>query len=176
MRRHCIIAIPIAAIALGSVGPAIAAPDTPSNKQLSQSGQGGAVAVPPSGGDTRQAPAAKPGGAITRMAPDKQVQTDAPPAMQATALQGKDIVGPDGRKVGKVEDVLGGKIVTSVGGFLGIGSKMVLLPPDKVNIARIDGDLMVLTNLTAKEVERLPTYSGKATDAPSRSDGETVPN
>jgi sporulation protein YlmC with PRC-barrel domain len=65
-------------------------------------------------------------------------------------LVGSKVVGPDGQTVGKVEDLLLDRdqklagVIVSVGGFLGVGSKSVALPPDRVDISKAYGDERVV--------------------------------
>jgi sporulation protein YlmC with PRC-barrel domain len=63
------------------------------------------------------------------------VATQKPDQWVATKFKGTDVLGSDGKSVGAISDILfdkSGKIeayVISVGGFLGVGSKEVALPP-----------------------------------------------
>jgi hypothetical protein len=63
------------------------------------------------------------------------VATQKPDQWVASKFKGTDVLGPDGKSVGAITDILfdkSGKIeayVVSVGGFMGVGSKEVALPP-----------------------------------------------
>jgi PRC-barrel domain len=72
----------------------------------------------------------------------------------ASKFKGTDVMGPDDQKVGDVSDLLfdkAGKIeayVISVGGFLGMGSKDVALPPTAFQM--VPGDPSSATNKSPK--------------------------
>jgi sporulation protein YlmC with PRC-barrel domain len=104
----------------------------------------------------------------------------------ASNFKGTDVLGPDGKKVGDVTDILfdkQGKIlayVVGVGGFLGIGSKNVALDPaafqvvagdpskhesDKLKIAMSKDDLK---QAAAFEAYRPPSTTGMGSASPLR--------
>jgi sporulation protein YlmC with PRC-barrel domain len=72
----------------------------------------------------------------------KFVSTQSPDQFLASKFKGTDVVGSDDKKIGDVSDMLfdkEGKIeafVISVGGFLGVGSKDVALPPTAFEIVK----------------------------------------
>jgi hypothetical protein len=76
-----------------------------------------------------------PSGTISRQKPDQWL---------ASKFKGTDVVGTDNQKIGDVTDILfdkNGKIeayIVSVGGFLGIGSKHVALPPSSFQVVAAD--------------------------------------
>lgn len=65
-----------------------------------------------------------------------------PDLWRASRLAGVDVLGPDGRKVGTVSDVLmdhdgrAADVVIGVGGFLGLGEKDVALPYGSVRFTQ----------------------------------------
>ncbi len=74
-------------------------------------------------------------------------------------LVGKSIETPDGKQIGKVRDILvrersKADLVVSVGGFLGIGDKLVTIPQDEVTMS---SDGLVVT-MTAEQLRRAPAY------------------
>jgi hypothetical protein len=98
----------------------------------------------------------------------------------ASKFKGTDVIGGDDQKLGNISDILfdkTGKIeayVVSVGGFLGVGSKEVALPPnsfevvpgtngapDKLKIAMSQNDLKQAQNFARYEPPR-PTTTGMA--------------
>jgi hypothetical protein len=70
------------------------------------------------------------------------VNSQKPDQWLASKFKGTDVVGTDNQKIGDVSDILfdkSGKIeafVISVGGFLGVGSKDVALPPSSFEIVK----------------------------------------
>lgn len=67
---------------------------------------------------------------------------EGPDQWRASKLAGTDVLGPDGKKVGSVSDVLmdhdghAAAVVIGVGGFLGIGQKDVALPFAEVHFTQ----------------------------------------
>jgi len=85
-------------------------------------------------------------------------------------LIGSKAVGPDGQEVGKVEDLLLDRdqkmtaVIVSVGGFLGVGSKSVALPADRVDISQAYGDERVVKiQSTKEELAAAPAFKTKET-------------
>ena len=82
--------------------------------------------------------------------------------LMAGQVQDMDVIGADNAKVGEVKNVLGGAngnvtaISVDVGGFLGIGSKSVILMLSDVKLDM--GRLR--TNLTKQQIEHLPGSGG----------------
>ena len=72
-------------------------------------------------------------------------------------LIGSKVVGPDGQDIGKVDDLLLDRdqklvgVIVSVGGFLGVGSKSVALPANRVDISQAYGDQRVVKIDASKE-------------------------
>lgn len=84
-------------------------------------------------------------------------------------LKGADVHGPEGKKIGNVEDAeLGadGKIsgiVADIGGFLGIGSHRALIGNDHAAIYKhSDGKVIVATDMTEDALKALPAYEKKS--------------
>ncbi|HKF72288.1 MAG TPA: PRC-barrel domain-containing protein [Stellaceae bacterium] len=80
-------------------------------------------------------------------------------------LVGSKVVGPDGQTVGKVDDLLLDRdqklagVIVSVGGFLGVGSKSVALPPDRVDISQAYGEERVVKiEATKQELSAAPAF------------------
>lgn len=104
------------------------------------------------------------------------------PAMRASRILGKDVRGAQGEVIGQVKDlVIGGdmgemKAVISVGGFLGIGDKLVAVPYSRLTQAPDhEGDLLLdesrdaLKDMKAFKFEQ---RRGSSDDASSASDGD----
>ncbi|MFE3836223.1 PRC-barrel domain-containing protein [Pseudogemmobacter sonorensis] len=116
---------------------------------------------------------AQPAAAPDAVAHDGDATTSAGLADTATLaptaeeLTGTDVHDASGESIGRVNDlVLNGDAVTGavidVGGFLGIGSKSVLVPVDDLTVVR-DADhaiLRVETSLTREQLEALPEHAG----------------
>jgi ribosomal 30S subunit maturation factor RimM len=95
----------------------------------------------------------------------------AQPAVQSATEQfrASDILGTNvenaaGDTVGEVKDlvILRDKevlqAVLSVGGFLGIGDKLVVIPYDKLQVRRIDDKVNVMYNTTKADLEGMPKF------------------
>ena len=107
----------------------------------------------------------------------------APPAQQQSVITKQDdsqvrvyrligskVVGPDGQNVGKVDDLLLDRdqkltaIIVGVGGFLGMGSKDVALPANRVDISQAYGDERVVKiQSTKEELAAAPAFKTKET-------------
>jgi sporulation protein YlmC with PRC-barrel domain len=80
-------------------------------------------------------------------------------------LVGSKVLGPDGQDVGKVDDLLLDRdqklvgVIVSVGGFLGVGSKSVALPANRVDISQAYGDQRVVKiDATKEELSAAPAF------------------
>lgn len=95
-------------------------------------------AAPPAAAPSDQAASLAPGTLHEIKGDTATAATAAGLNISAKDLSGMDVYGSDGKKIGDVKKVLGDnsnsiKAVTmDVGGFLGIGSREVVLPIDKV--------------------------------------------
>ncbi len=92
---------------------------------------------------------------------------EGPDQWRASRLVGVDVLGPDGKKVGSVSDVLmepdgrAGAVVIGVGGFLGLGKKDVALPFAAVRFTR-DAQPGAPGAGTPDEAGGMPTEPGMA--------------
>jgi sporulation protein YlmC with PRC-barrel domain len=74
------------------------------------------------------------------------INSQKPDQLLASKLKGADVLGADDHKIGDVSDILldkSGKVeafIVSVGGFLGLGSKEVALPPNSFQMVQKDND------------------------------------
>jgi len=102
------------------------APSTPDTSSPSPSATSPSTATP----------AAPPSGSMSF------VSTQQPDQLLASKFKGTNVVGADNAKIGDVSDMLfdkDGKIeayIVSVGGFLGVGSKSVAIPPQAFEIVK----------------------------------------
>jgi ribosomal 30S subunit maturation factor RimM len=107
-----------------------------------------------------------------------QMQSPPPPApkpmMMGTAeqFQARDILGTNVKNaaddtIGEVKDLIISRennvlqAVLSVGGFLGIGEKLVAIPYNKLQVARMDDKVHIVYNATKAELEGMPTFAYK---------------
>ncbi|WP_322994189.1 PRC-barrel domain-containing protein [Castellaniella sp.] len=95
------------------------------------------------------------------------VITSAPDAPSAQELTGASVNDSAGASIGKVRDLTldGDKLigaVIDVGGFLGIGSKSVIVPIDTLTVIRKEDHSIVRieTSLTRKQLDALPKHAG----------------
>jgi sporulation protein YlmC with PRC-barrel domain len=120
--------------------------------------------------------------AQTGQTPSAASPTAQPPQQQAVITQqddsqvrvyrliGSKVVGPDGQDVGKVDDLLLDRdqklvgVIVSVGGFLGVGSKSVALPANRVDISQAYGDQRVVKiDATKEELVAAPAFKTRET-------------
>jgi sporulation protein YlmC with PRC-barrel domain len=85
------------------------------------------------------------------------------PLQRATNLVGTDVAGPDGKKLGEIENLLvdrNGQVRAMVlewGGFLGIGDREVLVPMDQIQLGSGNDD-QARTSLTREQLEKMPRF------------------
>lgn len=84
--------------------------------------------------------------------------------LNTIALADVPIYGANDEKVGTISHVHGSgpvnQVVVDVGGFLGIGSKPVLLNVDQLNLMRDeDGNVHGHTAWTKEQIENLPEHT-----------------
>jgi hypothetical protein len=119
MLRHLATATAVSALLIGGAAAQTPAPDA-------------GKTTPPAASSTPSATQQTMGGApVTSQQPDQWV---------ASKFNGTDVLGPDNQKVGDISDILfdqNGQIsayIISVGGFLGMGSKEIALPPSAFQV------------------------------------------
>lgn len=80
---------------------------------------------------------------------------------RASKVLGSSVVNEAGDTVGKIDEIIVGPdgkapfVVLSVGGFLGIGDKLVVLPYEQM---RTDGKKIVLPGATKDSLKALPEF------------------
>jgi hypothetical protein len=80
------------------------------------------------------------------------------------SIQGAHIFGGNGDIIADVENVFldsDGKILsitTDVGGFLGMGNKLVEIPIEDLNVLKVEGVTHLKTSITRDQIENLPQY------------------
>lgn len=108
------------------------------------------------------APAGTPSVVIT--APEGYVFTEVG-TVTADQLKGVDIYDAEGKDVGEIADVQIGasnaveKIITDVGGFLGMGEHRVALSPTQIQVYKnSDNDMRAYVTMTKDELKALPKF------------------
>jgi sporulation protein YlmC with PRC-barrel domain len=92
--------------------------------------------------------------------------TTSPPAnsLSANDLIGIAVVNLQNEKIGKVDDLLiknrnqVALAVISVGGFLGVGDKLVAVPYENLQIVETGGEPQVVAHMTKADLEALPSF------------------
>jgi hypothetical protein len=87
------------------------------------------------------------------------------PRTEAMPILGQDVLGPDGKPIGKLIDVLVGAdgqpkaAVLDVGGFLGVGSRVVALDWPALRFAPSDTAAPISTTVTPDQLRAAPAYA-----------------
>jgi len=96
--------------------------------------------------------------------------TDAQGNLRASKMIGMAVVNDEDQTIGKIDDILIGAndkanmAVISVGGFLGIGAKLVAVPFDQLKPAANDHKSLTLPNASKDQLKAMPSYDfGKGT-------------
>jgi ribosomal 30S subunit maturation factor RimM len=85
----------------------------------------------------------------------------------ASHILGANVKNAADETIGDVKDLIISRennvlqAVLSVGGFLGIGEKLVAIPYDKLQVGRMDDKVHVAYNATKAELEGMPTFAYK---------------
>lgn len=110
----------------------------------------------------------------------------------ASKFEGVDVLGPDNKKVGDVSDILfdkNGQIlayIVSVGGFLGMGSKYIALPPNAFQVTMDSGTTGSATtsapseqklkiSMTEEQLKQAANFEYYKPPAPAASTGTATP-
>ena len=81
--------------------------------------------------------------------------------VRTSKIVGASVMGSDGKEIGKIDDLVMTKgdevtlAVVSVGGFLGLGSKLVAFPYKDL---KQDGDRLTLPGVTADSLNAMPSF------------------
>jgi PRC-barrel domain len=84
---------------------------------------------------------------------------------RASKLIGMDVVNDKDQTIGKVDDILIGSndkataAVISVGGFIGIGAKLVAVPFDQLTLAPNDQKSLTLPNASKESLKSMPAFN-----------------
>jgi hypothetical protein len=118
-----------------------------------------------------QVPPSRPGPDMG--APGGASQPSAKPAIPPSSIIDKDVVDTQGEKLGEVAHVVGGNVIVSVGGFLGIGSRDVVVPWSQLTMIGSGDDAKLETTLGKEQLRQLPEYRAPRTDGGS---GDRLPD
>ena len=113
---------------------------------------------------------ATPAPLTTTTAPHAMASTDstyvtADQHIRASKIVGASVYNDQDQKIGSIDDVLIGSnddisgVVLSVGGFLGIDSKLVEVPYKQI---QVNNDKLTMSGATKDDLTRLPEYAYKA--------------
>ena len=110
-----------------------------------------------------------PGGAVAASAAPAQVaaqqSSEGPDMLRASKLIGQAVRNGKGEKIGTVDDLIlnqGDRIlfaVISVGGFLGVGDRLVAVPFDELKFGSKDVEGVVVYGLSKEELETVPAFA-----------------
>ena len=104
------------------------------------------------------------------------LSTNSSAAVTSAAI-GKDVLNEAGDTIGEVEDIVTDQssntvyAVVSVGGFLGIGDKNVLVPVDELNVGA--ENVILMSQSTEEDLKALPAYEDDQPGYRSMKDDET---
>jgi sporulation protein YlmC with PRC-barrel domain len=107
--------------------------------------------------------AADPPGAKPGPAPTTKVA--------ASGIMGRKVLGPDGREIGRVVDVLvdaGSNpraAVIDFGGFLGVGSRRIAVNWSDLTFPPTGSDADIKLDLTAEQIQAAPVYTDQTKPA-----------
>jgi sporulation protein YlmC with PRC-barrel domain len=103
---------------------------------------------------------------MTQEQTETDSQTGTGTGVEASEVEGAPVMSRDGDKLADVSEVLLTEdgsieaIVVNVGGFLGIGSKPVEVPFDKVTLQTNDedGEMSIIIPMTEQDLKDMPRY------------------
>jgi len=112
--------------------------------------------------------------------------TDAPAAQPGAAdvKEGMEVVNAEGRKIGEVTRVDGDQVIVSIGEYLGMGERQVVLQRDQLKTAGAGEQPRLEISMSDEELRQLPAHeaggSGATggtggTDAPAAQPGGNIP-
>jgi sporulation protein YlmC with PRC-barrel domain len=99
----------------------------------------------------------------------------------ASELMGASVENPEGETLGSIRDVvinddIGVKaVVVGVGGFLGIGQKLVAINYEEIEHVRENGDVTLVFAATREQLEDAPDFQTLQDHASARADGHRRP-
>jgi sporulation protein YlmC with PRC-barrel domain len=91
--------------------------------------------------------------------------------VSASGIMGRKVLGPDGREIGRVVDVLvdaGSNpraAVIDFGGFLGVGSRRIAVNWSDLTFPPTGGEADIKLDLTAEQIQAAPAYTDQTKPA-----------
>jgi hypothetical protein len=163
MRR--LLLVPTAVLGLAAASPALAQQAEPVQPAPLPQQPAAAPAQPvtPDTGPTTTGTPAQPAETTAAPAAPKPVPEQAEHQVRATSLRGVDVSNGEAT-IGEVTDLIvteDGRveaIVVGVGGFLGIGEKLVALAWDSIKLTDQDGYRTILVSATREQLEGMPAF------------------
>lgn len=82
----------------------------------------------------------------------------------SSSLIGQAVLGPEDEEIGEITELVFDQddrivaAVISVGGFLGMGSKSVAVPWDKLETSTVDGSSVTIANVTEQQLADAPAF------------------
>jgi sporulation protein YlmC with PRC-barrel domain len=153
MKRHALLLTLLVSTPLVFAGAAQADPPTP---------------VPPAASAPVPPTPASP-------APEPAKPTPPPPAptakVAASGILGRKVLGPDGKEIGRVVDVLvdaGSNpraVVIDVGGFLGVGARRIAVNWSDLTFPPTGSDVDIKLDLTSEQISSAPAYTDQTKPA-----------
>jgi hypothetical protein len=119
--------------------------------------------VTPDTGPTTTGTPAQPAETTAAPAAPKPVPEQAEHQVRATSLRGVDVSNGEAT-IGEVSDLIVSEdgrveaIVVGIGGFLGIGEKLVALAWDSIKLTEQDGYRIILVSATREQLEGMPAF------------------
>jgi hypothetical protein len=137
----------------------------------------GSAAAPSTAKDSSASttPASTTGTATAAAKPDF-ISEQKPDQFLASSFKGTDVLGPDDKKIGDVNDILFEKdgsvkaYVVGVGGFLGIGSKNVALAPSSFQVVpgKDPSDTKLKLSMNKDELKQAASFKAYHAPTPQR--------
>jgi sporulation protein YlmC with PRC-barrel domain len=129
---------------------------------LAQTTTGPGTGTPPSPGMTTTRPASPGTGPAATATPSAPKYFTADHQVRASKVVGASVYNDQNQSIGSIDDVLmtdsdhkAGTAVISVGGFLGMGSKLVSVPFEQL---KIENDRIVMPGATKASLGGMPEY------------------
>ena len=156
-----LIAWPVMAQTAGSAPPPTPPGMTPSHSATTGMPANSAASTPAT--PSRSASTAAPASSAAPAAP---IYFTADHQVRASKVVGASVYNDQNQSIGSIDDVLmsdndhkAGTAVLSVGGFLGMGAKLVSVPFDQL---KIENDKIVMPGATKASLEAMPEYHYKS--------------
>jgi hypothetical protein len=128
------------------------------------------TAAAPDGATTPAAPSPLPTTAAPKLPPTVALQKVAPE--EAMPILGRRVVGPDGKDIARLVDVLvdpDGEPVAAVvdfGGFMGVGTRKIAVHWSALHFEPAEPSHRITLTLTPDEIKAAPEYKGETEPAP----------